>query len=90
LETTKLAALSTFEKKKYDEVVKTIADFKAHQESINAFVKDTVMANFKEFAFFTCDDGILGECMLIPARYVGESTAPIFYFFEDGIRQKKE
>jgi len=28
--------------------------------------------------------------MIIPARYIGEAEAPIFYFFDDGIRFKKE
>jgi hypothetical protein len=39
---------------------------------------------------YTCEEGELGECMIIPARYIGEAEAPIFYFFDDGIRFKKE
>lgn len=39
---------------------------------------------------YLCEEGELGEAMLIPARYIGEAEAPIFYFYDDGIRFKKE
>lgn len=39
---------------------------------------------------YTCEEGELGECMIIPARYIGEAEAPIFYFYDDGLRFKKE
>lgn len=39
---------------------------------------------------YLCEEGELGEAMIIPARYIGEAEAPIFYFYDDGIRFKKE
>ena len=39
---------------------------------------------------YLCEEGELGECMIIPARYIGEAEAPIFYLFDDGIKFKKE
>jgi len=90
LETTKLAGLKGSAKTKYDDAKQRVADFKANFEALQKFVQDEVLANFEECEFYTCDDGELGSCMIIPARYIGESTAPIFYFFQDGIREKKE
>jgi len=85
-----LAELSNFEKKAVEECKKKMASFKENFEDLQRFVKDVVLGNFKEFEFFICEEGELGECMIIPARYVGEAEAPIFYFFDDGLRFKKE
>jgi len=85
-----MAELSSFEKKAVDECKQRMANFKANFEELQKFVKEVIIANFNEFEFFTCEEGELGECMLIPARYIGESEAPIFYFYDDGIKFKKE
>lgn len=90
LEASKSTGLKAADKAKYEAALKQIADFRAHMESIQGFLKDEIISNFKECEFYTCDDGELGSCMIIPARYVGESTSPIFYFFSDGIKEKKE
>jgi len=85
-----MAELSNYEKKAVEDCKNRMAAFKANFEDLQRFVKDVIVANFKEFEFFLCEEGELGECMIIPARYVGESEAPIFYFYDDGIKFKKE
>jgi hypothetical protein len=85
-----MAELSKYEQKGVEESKQRMANFKANFEGLQKFVKDVIIANFDEFEFYTCEEGELGECMLIPARYIGEAEAPIFYFFDDGIRFKKE
>jgi len=90
LENSKLGALKGSSKTKYDDAKNRVAEFKANFEGIQKFVQDEILANFDECEFYTCDDGEIGSCMLIAARYIGESTAPIFYFFQDGLKEKKE
>jgi len=85
-----VAELSKFELKGVEEAKKRMADFKANFEDLQRFIKDVIVANFAEFEFFTCEEGELGECMIIPARFIGEAEAPIFYFYDDGLRFKKE
>jgi len=82
--------LSAFEKKAVEACKEKMAGFKANFEDLQKFIKDVVIANFSEFEFYTCEEGELGECMIIPARYIGEAEAPIFYFYDDGIKFKKE
>jgi len=82
--------LSPYDKKAVDACKQNMANFKANFEDLQKFVKEVIIANFNEFEFYTCEEGELGECMIIPARYIGEAEAPIFYFFDDGIRFKKE
>jgi len=82
--------LSAFEKKAVEECKTKMANFKANFEDLQKFVKDVVVANFSEFEFYLCEEGELGDCMIIPARYIGEAEAPIFYFYDDGIKFKKE
>jgi len=90
LEASKVGGLKGTYKTKYEDSKQRAADFKANFESIQKFVQDEILANFDECEFYTCEDGEIGSCMLIAARYVGEATAPIFYFFQDGLREKKE
>jgi len=85
-----LAELSVYDKKAVDACKEKMASFKTNFEDLQRFVKDVVLANFSEFEFYLCEEGELGEAMIIPARYVGEAEAPIFYFYDDGIRFKKE
>ena len=89
-ETTAAGKLSAYEKKGYEELVAKIKSYKTNFEALQKFVADEILPNFDECEFYTCEDGELGSCMLIPARYVGESPAPVFYIFRDGIREKKE
>jgi len=90
LEASKTGALKGASKTKYDDSKARIAEFKANFEGIQKFVQDEILANFDECEFYTADDAELGSCQIIAARYVGEATAPIFYFVQDGLREKKE
>jgi len=82
--------LSVYDRKAVDMWKAQLASFKANFAGINTFVNDVILANFDECEFYTCEEGELGECMLIAARFEGEATAPVFYFFQDGIKEKKE
>jgi len=85
-----MAELSKYEQKAVEQCKEKMASFKANFEDLQKFVKNVVLANFKDFEFYLCEEGELGESMIIPARYIGEAEAPIFYFYDDGIRFKKE
>jgi len=82
--------LSAYDKKAVEQCKTAMSNFKANFEDLQRFVKEVILANFGEFEFYLCEEGELGECMIIPARYVGEAEAPIFYFYDDGIKFKKE
>jgi len=82
--------LSNFDRRAYEEIVAKVKSYKANFEGLQKFTQDTIIANFDECEFYTCEDGELGSCMLIAARFIGEAPAPIFYLFTDGIREKKE
>jgi len=84
------AKLSSYDRRGYDELVSKIKSYKANFEGLQKFVNDEILANFDECEFYTCEDAELGSCMIIPARYVGEATSPVFYLFTDGIKEKKE
>jgi len=84
------AKLGTYDRKPYDDIVAKIKSYKANFDGLQKFVADEILPNYAECEFYTCEDGELGSCMIIPARYVGESPAPIFYLFSDGIKEKKE
>lgn len=89
-ETDAAAKLSTYERKGYDDLVVKIKSYKTNFESLQKFVADEIIPNFDECEFYTCEDGELGSCMIVPARYVGEAPAPVFYLYVDGLREKKE
>jgi len=82
--------LSSFERRPYDELVAKIKSYKANFDGLQKFVAETIIPNFDECTFYTCEDGELGNCMIIAARFIGEAPAPLFYIFSDGIREKKE
>lgn len=83
-------ALGKYDRLPVEKIDAQIASFKKNFPALEKFVKDVVIANFDEFDFYLCQGGSFGECMIIPARYVGEATAPVFYVYVDGINQKKE
>jgi hypothetical protein len=85
-----MAELSKYELKAVDDCKARMAAFKTNFDGLQKFVKEVIVANIKEYEFYLCEEGELGECMIIPARYVGEAEAPVFYFFDDGIKFKKE
>jgi len=68
---------------------KRLANFKKNFPALSKFINEEVVANFGEFDFYMANESELGKCMIIPARYVGEATAPTFYYFVDGIEEKK-
>jgi len=84
------AELSKYEKPGYEATLAKIEAYKKNFNAIQKFVTETILGKFSEYEFYTPEEAELGSSIIIPARYVGEATAPIFYFFEDGIRQKKE
>jgi len=82
--------LSKFELADYQKSLDAIATFKANFDAVNKFINDEIIAHFGEFEFYVGQECVLGESMIIPARYIGEATTPVFYFFTDGIKFKKE
>jgi len=82
--------LSKFELAAVEQAKERMAKFKANFTDLQNFIKEVVIKNFNEFEFYICEEGELGECMIIPARYIGEAECPIFYMYDDGIRFKKE
>jgi len=85
-----IAKLDKFEKPPADAAEAAIAKFKANFPKLEAFMKDVVQANFEEFEFYLPHNAEFGQCMIIPARYIGEATAPTFYVVTDGIIQEKQ
>lgn len=83
-------ALGKYDRPALDGFDAQISNFKKNFPALEAFVKDTVLENFDEFDFYLPQGGVFGECIIIPARYIGAATAPIFFIFADGIIQKKE
>jgi hypothetical protein len=62
--------------------------FKKNYKSIQAWVKDVVLANWDEFVFYTGESQSY-EGMIIPARYIGDAETPQFYFYIDGLKEEK-
>jgi len=89
LTTAAVAKLKPYEKKQYDELVTRFASYKKNFAALQKFVKDEILANFDEFDFYRGTDGVLGSCMLVPARYIGEAVSPTFYFYVDGLLGEK-
>jgi hypothetical protein len=67
-----------------------ISAYKKNFKALEAFVKETIIPDFKEYEFYLPNEGVFGECVIIPARYIGEAEAPIFYFWKNGLIEKKE
>lgn len=85
-----LGELKGYALTKYNEVANKLVSFRKNFDAIQKWFTDDVLANYEEYEFYTCEEGELGKCMIIPARYIGEATAPVFFFYTDGIREKKE
>jgi len=82
--------LGKADKVAYKEAQGELKVFKARFDALQDFVTNEIVANFDEFDFYMPDGGELGECVIIPARYIGEATSPTFYFFKDGLKAQKE
>lgn len=63
--------------------------FKNNFAKLKEFVKDTIVANFDEFEFYT-GESMNPEGLIIPARYVGEALTPTFFYFADGLVEEKQ
>jgi len=85
-----LTKLSKAKKAKYDALKDMGKTFKGRQKALEKFVKNEVLENFKEFDFYTPENSNLGNCMIIPARWIGDAKAPVFYFFRDGMTDQKQ
>jgi len=81
--------LGKFDRPPYDQALARIESYKKNFEALQKFVLNEILANFESCEFYLPENGELGECLIIPARYIGESTAPVFYLFMDGIKSKK-
>jgi len=89
-ETAAVAKLNKADKTKYEAILAQIEKFKKNFKVLQDFVKDEIVKNFKEFDFYIpAEPTILGKSMLVPARWVGDATAPVFYLFTDGIVEEK-
>jgi len=77
-------------KSEYKAITAKVKQFKDNFKKLEAFVKDEILANFDEYEFYIGNEAELGNCLIIPARYEGEALSPTFYYWVDGITQKKE
>jgi len=91
LQTAAVAKLKGVAKTEYEALVARFNSFKKNFPALQKFVKDEVLANFTEFEFYksSSESAILGSCMVIPARYIGEALSPTFYFWVDGLVGEK-
>jgi len=85
-----VAALNPYEKTQFDIVAAKLTSYKAHFKALQEFIKTEVLANFSEFdLYIPASPAELGECMIIPARWIGDAASPTFYFFVDGLLEEK-
>ena len=79
--------IARFQEEKDAEALATLKkNFKRYQE----WVKEEVLGNFDEFDFYVSEKAVLEDgCLIIPARWVGSATAPLFYFIKSGLKEHK-
>lgn len=82
-------ALDKWDKPAVDKITTKIADFKKNFAGIGAFFQKEILANVKEVTWYTGQDADLDCCALVPARYIGDATAPVFYLIEAGCNLQK-
>jgi len=75
----------SFEKK---QAKKAFKSFKTNFEGLREWVTNTVLPNFDDFDFYVGDSNSY-EGFIIPARFIGESVTPTFYFFLDAVKEEK-
>jgi len=85
------AELDADGKRALKELKAQVKGFKDKHEVLKKFVEEEILHKdkFQEFEFFMPPEAELGNCAIIPARYVGEAAAPTFYIFVDCIKIKK-
>jgi len=82
--------LNAYDKTRYEQLQTQFANYKKHFKALQDFVKDEVVKNYKDFDFYLpAEPAQMGKCMIIPARYIGEATAPVFYFYAPGLLEEK-
>ncbi len=68
------------------------ATFKKNFASLKKFGLETVLNSFDDFEFYQSNTTRVpdsSECLIIPAKYEGESPSPDFYFMLDGMVREK-
>eukprot|EP00478_Filoreta_tenera_P002183 GABV01002241.1.p2 GENE.GABV01002241.1~~GABV01002241.1.p2 ORF type:complete len:189 (-),score=95.44 GABV01002241.1:64-630(-) len=63
--------------------------FKAEYAKIKEWVKDEIVKNFDEYMFYIGKSMALGDCLLIPARYLEGDSSPTFYYLNAGLVPEK-
>jgi hypothetical protein len=69
----------------YDVLAKELAKMESRMKTVTTWTKKNVLDVFGECEFYMCNGGVYGECVLIPARYVGEAATPTFFYYTDAI-----
>jgi hypothetical protein len=86
----KAAELGKYDRPTFDAAVAQLAQFKNDFAALTDFVKTTVAKNFSEYEFYISETAELGECLIVPARYIGDAAAPNFYLIKAGCKLQKE
>jgi hypothetical protein len=85
-----VAKLNAYTKSQYDEVQAKFDAYKKHFTALQAWVKDVLLKDFSDFDFYIpAEPATLGKCIIIPARYIGEAAAPVFYLYSPGLLEEK-
>ena len=82
--------LSKYDIKAVDDAKAQLASFRANFEHLQNWVKKDILKNFDDFEFYIPEAATLGECIIIPAQYLGESETPTFMIVLDGTISQKE
>merc|ERR1711907_792099 len=71
-----LEELEDHERKIYDDLTKEMKTFEKRYKKITAFSKKEINGNFDDYEFYLPQGAILGECLIIPARWVLRPLLP--------------
>ena len=72
----KVAELGKYDRPSYDQAVEAVKAFKSSFKALQEFVKTTVCKNFDEYEFYMPENAELGECLIVPARWIGDAASP--------------
>lgn len=80
-----LEELEDADRKFYEDFAAKKAKFEKRFKKISAFVKDNILskAEFDNCEFYMHSSGVYGNAIIIPAKWKGAATTPVFYFFPD-------
>jgi len=91
-EAAKANELDKFERLDYTNAVAAIKSLRDNFAGVNKWLVEEVLKNFDDYEFYTCErDGEIemDNCLVLPAKYVGEAPAPCFYVITNGCRMQK-